>query len=83
MKGKRRSLLETAEQGVLVQWFGHIKRMEEEKMIKSKYRSIAEGERLRVRPRKGWRNGVQKVSSHLGLSIKEGMGHSELEQCGI
>jgi len=71
MCGNRRSLLERADQGVL-KWFGHIERMEEERVIKRIYRSTVEGDRLRGRPRKGWRDGVKEALSHRGLSIQEG-----------
>lgn len=46
----------------------------EERMIKLMYISKVEGERLR-RPRKGWRDVVEKALSYRSLSIQEGEGH--------
>jgi len=71
MCGNQLRLLERANQGV-VNWFGRIERMEEERVIKGIYRSTVEGDRLMRRPRKGWRVGVKETLSHRGLSIQEG-----------
>jgi len=44
-------------------------------VIKRIYRSTVEGDRLRGRPRKGWRDGVKEALSHRGMSIQEGERH--------
>jgi hypothetical protein len=42
-----------------LQWYGHVKRMAEERMSKLIMEWIPEGRRKRERPRKTWMGGVQ------------------------
>ena len=47
------------DQGVLG-WFGHVERMENERMTKRVYESDIRGVRRRGRPRKCWMDGVRR-----------------------
>ena len=56
--GLQRSLNERGEAAVL-RWFGHVKRMEEERLVKKIYRAEVEGSRGKGRPKRRWMNGVK------------------------
>jgi hypothetical protein len=49
--------------GRRVSWLGHLERMEEDRMPKKIYTQELEGPRRRERPRKGWREELEKSSS--------------------
>ena len=68
--GLQRSLSEREEAAVL-QWFGHIEKMEREKLAKKIYRAEAEGNRRRCRPRRRGMDGVKDCLSDRGLTIPE------------
>ena len=63
-------LSERGEAAVL-RWFGHVERMEGERLVKKIYRAEAEGNRRRGRPRRRWMDGVKGCLSERGLSIPE------------
>jgi hypothetical protein len=46
--------------GQRISWFGHLERMEEDKMPKKIFTQELEGTRRRRRPRKGWREEVER-----------------------
>jgi hypothetical protein len=46
--------------GQRISWLGHLERMEEDRMPKKIYTQELEGTRRRVRPRKGWREEVER-----------------------
>ncbi|WP_435325978.1 hypothetical protein, partial [Klebsiella pneumoniae] len=60
-----------AEQRVL-QWFGHVERMDEERLVKKIAESEARGVRLRGRPRMGWMDSVKRALDVRGLSVEQG-----------
>jgi hypothetical protein len=46
--------------GQKISWLGHLKRMEEDRMPKKIFTQKLEGTRRRGRPRKGWREEVER-----------------------
>ena len=52
-------------------WFGHVERMEGERLVKKIYRAEVEGNRRRGRPRRRWKAGVKGCLSDGGLTIPE------------
>ena len=43
----------------LLQWFGHIERMEEEILVRKVYRETVDGNRRRGRPKRRWEDEVR------------------------
>merc|ERR1712090_13213 len=68
--GKTVGVGERMDQGVL-RWFGHVERMEGERLVRRVYDSDARGMRGRGRPRKCWIDGTKEVLSRKGLGIQE------------
>ena len=68
--GNNVSVSQKIDQGVL-RWFGHVKRMEDERMAKRVYESNVRGVRRRGRPIKCWVDGVKEVLARKGLNIQE------------
>ena len=50
-----------------VSWLGHMERMEEDRMPKKIFTQELEGTRRRGRPRKGWREEVERDLQVLGV----------------
>ena len=69
--GERRRLLERTKQSGL-SWFGHVVRMDEERLVKRIYEARVEGNRARGRPRRKWRDGVVSALGSRGLDVHEG-----------
>ncbi len=63
-------LTERAEQEVL-QWFGHVERMEEH-LVKKITRSDVRGVRPRGRPRMEWLDSVKSVLGARGMFVEQG-----------
>jgi hypothetical protein len=59
--------------GQKISWLGHLKRMEEDRMPKKIFTQELEGTRRRGRPRKGWREEVER-SSYVGSEKMERVG---------
>jgi hypothetical protein len=53
--------------GQRISWLGHLERMEEDRMPKKIFTQELEGTRRRGRPRKGWREEVEKDLQMLGV----------------
>jgi len=53
--------------GQRISWLGHLERMEEDRMLKKIFTQELEGTRRRERPRKGWREEVERVLQVLGV----------------
>ena len=68
--GKTVGVGERMDQGVL-RWFGHVERMEGERLVRRVYDSDARGMRGRGRPRKCWIDGTKEVMRRKGLDIQE------------
>jgi len=50
-----------------ISWLGHLKRMEEDRMPKKIFTRELEGTRRRGRPRKGWKEEVERDLQVLGV----------------
>jgi len=53
--------------GQRISWLGHLERMEEDRMPKKIFAQELEGTRQRGRPRKGWREEVERDLQVLGV----------------
>ena len=53
--------------GQRVSWLGHLKRMEEDRMAKKIFTQDLEGTRRRGRPRKGWKEEVDRDIQVVGV----------------
>ena len=54
-----------------LRWFGHVERMEDDKLAKKVYKSEMQEPRCRGRPCKGWMSCVKEVLSKRALNIWE------------
>jgi len=52
-------------------WFGHVERMNEERLVKRIYGAEVNGRRTRGRPRLSWMGGVRRVLHEKGLNVEE------------
>ena len=57
--------------GQRISWLGHLERMEEDRMPKKFFTQELEGTRRRGRPRKGWKEEVERDSSSAGSEKME------------
>ncbi len=69
--GVVKELAERAEQRVL-RWFGHVERMEEERLVKKITRSEVRGVSPRGRPRMGWMDSVKRALGARRMSVEQG-----------
>jgi len=53
--------------GQRISWLGHLERMEEDRIPKKIFTQELEGTRRRGRPRKGWREEVERDPQVLGV----------------
>jgi hypothetical protein len=60
MCGRKCSIVERMKVNKL-RWFGHMERMNDERMTKIIYREERMGERRRSRPRIGWMKGIKNI----------------------
>ena len=67
-----KSLVTRVEQGVL-KWFGHVNRMDDERLARKLFVSEVVGERGRGRPRWRWMDGVGDILRSKGLTVEEGL----------
>ena len=67
--GKEVTVGAKMDQSVL-RWFGHVERMDEERLMRRVYQSDGEGTKRRGRPRKGWLDGVLNVLNEKVLNIQ-------------
>jgi trehalose utilization protein len=56
------SELQKKEKAEVLSWYGHVERMEEERVVKRVYRSKVEGNRGRGRLKLRWVDGVKAVA---------------------
>ena len=68
--GNEVSLLERADRGVL-RWFGHVERMDDERIVKKIYKSEVDGVRAVGRPRMRWMDGVKDILQRRNLTIQD------------
>ena len=53
----------------MLKWFGNVKRMGEERLVKRVYQANVEGNRRRGRPQRRWRDEVKELL--LGRRLRE------------
>ena len=53
--------------GQRISWLGHLERMEEDRMPKKIFTQVLEGTRRSGRPRKGWKEEVERDLQVLGV----------------
>ena len=58
--GVRRALAARVDMNVLI-WFGHVERMENERLLKKVMNAKTDGRSARGRPRDGWLDGVKRA----------------------
>ena len=51
----------------VLRWFGHVERMNEERMAKRVMNSSMSGRRPRGRPKFAWMNGVKRAVNAIGM----------------
>ena len=69
--GVERKLSERVDQRVLG-WYGHMVRMNDERLTKRVWKAEASGVRMRGRPEKRWMDGVVRALGVRGLSLEQG-----------
>ena len=53
-----------------LRWFGHVERIEDDRLERKGYESEVQGPRYRGRPCKGWMDGVKEELTKRGLTIQ-------------
>ena len=66
--GIERELASRADQRVL-RWFGHVERMDEDRMARRVLMAEVSGGRVRGRPRLGWMDGVKVALGNRGVTV--------------
>jgi hypothetical protein len=59
--------------GQRISWLGHLERMKEDRMPRKIFTQELEGTRHRGRPRKGWKEEVERVLQVLGVRRRRGL----------
>ena len=54
-----------------LRWYGHVKGMDDKRIVKRVYEARETGKRPRGRPRKTWKEGLQEVTRKKGVTWKE------------
>ena len=68
--GVRRELAARVDMNVL-RWFGHVERMDDERLLKKVMNAKVNGRSARGRPRFGWIDGVKRTLNDRALDVKE------------
>ena len=55
----------------VLRWFGHMERMEDERLVKRVMKARVSGRNARGRPRLGWMNGVRNALNDRGIGVEE------------
>ena len=55
-----------------LRWFGHVKRMDDNRIAKSVYSARVQGKRPRGRPRKKWEEDIKDALKKRNLTLTEG-----------
>src|SRR5215469_10362862 len=58
--GWERKIISRYEEGLL-RWYGHIVRMDEERLVRRVYEGVVDGNRGRGRPKRKWMDGVREA----------------------
>ena len=68
--GVRKDLATRVDRNVL-RWFGHVERMDNERLLKRVMNAGVDGRSVRGRPRFGWMDGVKKALNERDLDVRE------------
>ena len=68
--GVRRELAARVDVNVL-RWFGHVERMDNERLLKKVMNAKVDGRNARGRPRFGWMDGVKRALNDRRMDIRE------------
>ena len=68
--GVRRELAARVDVNVL-RWFGHVERMDNERLLKKVMNAKVDGRSARGRPRFGWMDGVKRALNDRRMNIRE------------
>ena len=68
--GVRRELAARVDMNVL-RWFGHVERMDNERLLKTVMNVKVDGRSARGRPRFGWMDGVKRALNYRRLDVRE------------
>ena len=68
--GVRRELAAKVDVNVL-RWFGHVERMDNERLLKKVMNAKVDGRSARGRPRFGWMDGVKRALNDRRMDIRE------------
>ena len=68
--GVRRELVARVDMNVL-RWFGHVKRMSNERLLKKVMNAKVDGRSSRGRPRFGWMDGVKRALNDQKIDVRE------------
>ena len=68
--GVRKELAGRVDMNVL-RWFGHVVRMDNERLSKRVMNAKVDGRNVRGRPRFGWMDGVKKALNDRGMDVRE------------
>ena len=68
--GVRRELAAMADMNVL-RWFGHVERMDNERMLKKVMNAKVDGRSARGRPRFGWMDGIKRALNDRRMDVRE------------
>ena len=66
----RQELADRVDMNVL-RWFGHVERMDNERLLKKVMNSKVGGRNARGRPRYGWMDGVKKALNDRRMNVRE------------
>ena len=68
--GVRRELATKVDMNVL-RWFGHVERMDNERLLKKVMNARVDGRSARGRPRIGWMDGVRRALNDRRMDVRE------------
>ena len=57
--------------GNVLRWFGHVVRMDNERLTKRVWNAEVDGRNVRGRPRFGWMDGVKRALNNRGMNVIE------------
>ena len=65
----------------VLRWFGHVERMDNERLLKRVVNAEVDGRNARGRRRFGWKEGVKKALSDGGMSMREASERAKDRNC--
>ena len=68
--GVRRELAARVDMNVL-RWFGHVERMDNERLLKKLMNAKVNGKSVKGRPRFGWMDGVKRALNDRRMAVRE------------